>query len=187
MLNKKSLRALALGFFLSGSLVAGYIFLEEDASPQTSNDQEVEELEQEIASLEEELAQLEVAQATQEQEEAEEEEPEETEEEPESDEEDSEEDDTDTEEDADAEEESEDEDEEDEEEDDVISTTITLADGQASSVATQQLAEAGIIDDRLEFDLFLDDNDYARLVRPGTYEVDSEMSYEELAAALRGQ
>lgn len=177
MITKKNLRALALGFFLSGSLIAGYQYLEgdEEISPEANNNQEVEELKEEIVYLEEQLASIEVAQATEELEETEEQ-PEESEEEPidePSDEENS--------------EENEESEEEEEPEEEVITATVTLQDGQPSSVATQQLADAGIIEDRLEFDLFLDNNDYAVLVRPGTYEVTSEMSFEEIAATLRGQ
>lgn len=182
-MKKNNLRLLALGFFLSGSLVAGVRVFDDETTTQTNNEQEVEELEQEIASLEEELARLEVAQATDEQEE---EEPEEVEEE------ETDEDPADEEEEAEEEpeeenEENEDDAEEEPEEEEVITTTVTLEEGQPSSVATSQLESAGIIDDQLEFDLFLDDNDYAVLVRPGSYEVNSEMNFEELAAALRGQ
>lgn len=182
-MKKKNLRLLALGFFLSGLLVAGVRVVEGETSTTPNNEQEVEELEQEIASLEEELARLEVAQATDEQDE---EEPEEVEE-PEEEEENSD-DEADSESEDETEENNEEDDEEEpEEEEEVLTTTVTLEEGQPSSVATQQLENAGIIEDRLEFDLFLDDNDYAVLVRPGSYEVNSDMSFEELAAALRGQ
>lgn len=175
MFNKKNLQTLALGFFLSGSLVAAFLFIEGDrSSGNASGDQEVEALEQEVTNLEDEIARLEVAQAEDSQEV--EEQTSDTEEET-----------NDNAGDEEQEDQNEEEQEPEEEENEVTEATITVEEGQPSSVATQQLVDAEIIDDQREFELFLDDNDYAVLIRPGTYEVNSDMSFDDLAAALRGQ
>ncbi|AGY81840.1 MULTISPECIES: hypothetical protein [Carnobacterium] len=62
--------------------------------------------------------------------------------------------------------------------------TVVINDGDPSSVASQQLAEQGLIDDAFDFDKFLETNSYASLIRPGSYEVSSEMTYDELANVL---
>ncbi|WP_407371606.1 hypothetical protein [Carnobacterium sp.] len=62
--------------------------------------------------------------------------------------------------------------------------TVIINDGDPSSVASQQLEEQGLIDDAFDFDGFLEDNSYAALIRPGSYEVSSEMDYNELASVL---
>lgn len=62
--------------------------------------------------------------------------------------------------------------------------TVVINEGDPSSVASQQLAEQGLIEDAFDFDEFLEDNSYASLIRPGSYEVSSEMNYDELANVL---
>ncbi len=62
--------------------------------------------------------------------------------------------------------------------------TVTINDGDPSSVASQQLQEQGLIEDAFDFDGFLEDNGYAALIRPGSYEVSSEMDYEQMANVL---
>lgn len=190
-MTKKSLRMLALGFFLSGALVASLRYY--SGEPLSDTNDEVEELQQEVASLEAQLAQFEVAQATAEQEQNEEEQaeedPEDQEESNDEEESESEEDNGDSEEDSSDDPEESDEGEEDAEEEsvEIISATITIGEGQPSSVAAQQLQEQGIIEDRFDFDEYLENNDFAVLVRPGSYEVSSDMDYEQIANTLMGR
>lgn len=176
-MSKKNIRILALGFFISGIILVLTSLLmpgNQSANGQTEN---VEELESEITYLEEKIAQLEVAQTSQA--ETTSEEVEQPADETET---------SDTEEDASSnEDEVKDESKEEEpEEDPVIKATITIGEGEPSSVAAQQLESESIIEDRYDFDSFLEDNDYAPLVRPGSYEINSEMTYEEIAQKLMG-
>lgn len=184
-MTKRSLRTLALGFFLSGSLVVGFRYFDDNS--EGADNQEIEELQNEIRYLEEQLAQFEVAQATAEQDSDETTEPEEEQEnEPEEESDDSEEDSQEEEQ---PEQETPEESEEDSEEEAevVFSATITVGEGQPSSVAARQLQEQGIIEDRFDFDSYLENNNYAVLVRPGSYEVSSDMNYEEIANTLMGR
>lgn len=186
-MTKRSLRTLALGFFLSGSLVVGFRYFDDNS--EGADNQEIEELQNEIRYLEEQLAQFEVAQATAEQDLDETLETEEEQEiEPEEESNDSEEDSQEEEEEQ-PEEENPEESEEDSEEEaeEVFSATITVGEGQPSSVAARQLQEQGIIEDRFDFDSYLENNNYAVLVRPGSYEVSSDMNYEEIANTLMGR
>lgn len=62
--------------------------------------------------------------------------------------------------------------------------TVIINEGDPSSVASQQLQEQGLIEDAFDFDGFLEDNGYAALIRPGSYDVSSEMDYDQLASVL---
>lgn len=66
----------------------------------------------------------------------------------------------------------------------VETVTITVGDGQPSSVATTQLENHGVIEDAFEFDQYLEDNDYARKIRPGNYEVTTNMDFEQIVNVL---
>lgn len=68
-----------------------------------------------------------------------------------------------------------------EESDDVTEVEITLEDGAPPSNISDALEDAGIIDDARDFNDYLEDNDLSGSVKPGTYEVDSEMSYSEIS------
>lgn len=69
----------------------------------------------------------------------------------------------------------------------VVKTTIVINDGDPSSVAVQQLEDQGIIEDSSEFETFLEENDYISLLRPGSYEVTSEMDFQKIADVLMGR
>ncbi|GEL66259.1 hypothetical protein [Marinilactibacillus psychrotolerans] len=178
-MSKKNIRILSLGFFVSAIIIVlTSLFLpgNHSAEGQTGN---VEELETEITYLEDKVAKLEVAQATKEVEQ-----PKETEQP------------ADEAKEADDKEEASDntKDETDQNKDDkepeetpVIKTTVTIGEGEPSSVAAQQLESEKIIKDRHEFDKFLEDKKYAPLVRPGSYEINSDMTYEEMAQKLMGR
>lgn len=64
--------------------------------------------------------------------------------------------------------------------------TVVINDGDPSSIASKQLKEQGLIENAFDFDGFLEDNDYAALIRPGSYEVSSDMDYPQLANVLMG-
>ncbi|MCT1903907.1 endolytic transglycosylase MltG [Oceanobacillus sojae] len=72
------------------------------------------------------------------------------------------------------------EDEESSEDSDVVEVEITLENGAPPSNISDALEDAGIIDDAKDFNDFLEDNDLSGSVKPGTYEVDSEMSFDEI-------
>lgn len=69
---------------------------------------------------------------------------------------------------------------------DIIEATIVISDGDPSSIPVQQLKNQGIIKDSTEFETFLDENNYITLLRPGTYEVSSNMTFQEIADILMG-
>lgn len=177
-MSKKNIRMLALGFFVSGVILLLTSFFTPDNQSVNGETEVVEGLNSEIAYLEEKIAKLEIAQTTQAEElAAETEQPVEPEQDGENTE------NTET----DEEQAAEDTIEEETTEEPIITTTVTIAEGEPSSVATQQLESEGIIEDRFEFDNFLEDNDYAPLVRPGSYDITSEMSFEEIAQKLIGR
>lgn len=160
-MSKKNIRILSLGFFVSAIIIVlTSLFLpgNHSAEGQTGN---VEELETEITYLEDKVAKLEVAQATKEVEQ-----PKETEQ---------------------PADEAKEADDKEPKETPVIKTTVTIGEGEPSSVAAQQLESEKIIKDRHEFDKFLEDKKYAPLVRPGSYEINSDMTYEEMAQKLMGR
>ncbi|GIO23128.1 endolytic transglycosylase MltG [Oceanobacillus sp. J11TS1] len=70
------------------------------------------------------------------------------------------------------------------EESDVIDVEVTLENGMPPSNISDSLEEAGIIDDAREFNDYLEDNDLSGSVKPGTYKVDSEMSFSEIAEII---
>lgn len=166
-MNKPALRYLALGFLVSAIVLAGYRLFFYDAQIMASEEKPAEEtsLSKEESSYKEkyenllaetEVANLEKEAATSESEVVTEEAMSEPAE--------------------DAESES--------SEPSVKEMTVVINDGDPSSIASQQLKEQGLIEDALDFDGFLEDNDYASLIRPGSYEVSSDMDYEQLAKVL---
>lgn len=70
---------------------------------------------------------------------------------------------------------------------DITQATIVIGDGDPSSIPVQQLKNQGIIKDSAEFETFLDENNYITLLRPGTYEVSSNMTFQEIADILMGK
>ncbi|MGY3778244.1 hypothetical protein [Isobaculum melis] len=65
--------------------------------------------------------------------------------------------------------------------------TLVIEPGEPSSSAIQTLAEQGIIKNADEFTQFLSDNNYETLVRDGSYALNSEMTYEEIAKSITHQ
>ena len=76
------------------------------------------------------------------------------------------------------------EDDEASEDSDVSEVEITLEDGAPPSTISNALEDAGIIDDAWDFNDYLDDNDLSGSVIPGTYEIDSEMSFSEIGDVI---
>ncbi|SFC53264.1 hypothetical protein SAMN04488102_10964 [Alkalibacterium subtropicum] len=62
--------------------------------------------------------------------------------------------------------------------------TVTVKEGEPSSVVADQLQYLGIIDDRYAFNDYLEENDLAKKVRPGNYVVTSDMNTDELVQAI---
>ena len=48
----------------------------------------------------------------------------------------------------------------------------------------QQIKNQGIVKDAAEFETFLEQNNYISLIRPGTYELSSEMDFQQIADKL---
>lgn len=65
--------------------------------------------------------------------------------------------------------------------------TIVINEGDPSSLAARQLQDQGIIEDSVEFDNFLEDNSLSNLVRPGTFTIESGMSFQEIADILSSE
>lgn len=72
----------------------------------------------------------------------------------------------------------------DSEEETVQEYTVTVRDGEPSSVVAQQLENFGVIEDRHAFNDYLETNDLAKKVRPGNYVVHSDMDEAALAEAI---
>lgn len=70
------------------------------------------------------------------------------------------------------------------EEDKVKKYTLVIGQGDPTSTAVDQLASQGIIKDANEFTQFLSSNDYEMYIRDGSYEVNSSMSYEQIAKII---
>lgn len=166
-MSKPALRYLALGFLVSAIVLAGYRLFLYDVQPIASENEKTEEtvLTKEEISYQEkyealladkEVADLEKETATSESAVVEEEATSESAESPESE----------------------------SSEPSEKKITVIINDGDPSSVASQQLEEQGLIEDAFDFDGFLEENSYAALIRPGSYEVSSEMDYNELASVL---
>jgi len=65
-----------------------------------------------------------------------------------------------------------------------ITYTLTIASGMSSNTVCDILKKNGIIADSGDFDRFLVSNGYADRIRVGSFEVNSGMSYDELAAVF---
>jgi len=65
--------------------------------------------------------------------------------------------------------------------------TLTIEPGMLSSSISDELAEADLIEDKAEFEIFLKDNEYSRSIQIGTYMLDNDMTYEKIAKRITGQ
>lgn len=62
--------------------------------------------------------------------------------------------------------------------------TLTVYSGEHSATVAKRMEELGLIDDYLDFDDYLCDNGYSRLVNSGIYKINPGLSYEELAKII---
>lgn len=67
---------------------------------------------------------------------------------------------------------------------DYVTAKITITGGMSSTDVAKLLEDAGIISDHLDFDSYLNTNGYSTQIRIKTVELNSNMSYEEIAEAL---
>ncbi len=67
---------------------------------------------------------------------------------------------------------------------DYVTAKISVTSGMTSYEVAMLLQEAGIIEDYLDFDNYLNQNGYSTQIRINDYEFNSNMTYEELAEAL---
>ena len=65
-----------------------------------------------------------------------------------------------------------------------VTAKISVTSGMTSYDVALMLQDAGIIDDYLDFDNFLNENGYSTQIRINDYEFNSNMTYEEIAKAL---
>lgn len=65
--------------------------------------------------------------------------------------------------------------------------TLVISSGDPTSTAVDQLASQGIIKDANEFTDFLSNNNYEMYIRDGSYEVNSSMSYDQIAKIITGE
>lgn len=66
----------------------------------------------------------------------------------------------------------------------VIETTISVFRGNTAYDISRKLQDEGIIDNALQFELFLANGEYSRRIQIGEFTVSSDMTEEELAKAL---
>lgn len=67
---------------------------------------------------------------------------------------------------------------------DYVTATITVVGGMGSEEVALLLEDAGIIESAADFDSFLNQNGYSTRIEIGTFEVNSQMTYEEIADIL---
>ncbi|MBQ3899547.1 MAG: hypothetical protein II741_06875 [Lachnospiraceae bacterium] len=64
--------------------------------------------------------------------------------------------------------------------------TISIARGAASETAAATLAGAGLIEDAADFNSYMIRNGYDRRIHPGTFEIPTGSSYEEICKIIAG-
>ncbi|MGG6431227.1 endolytic transglycosylase MltG [Anoxybacillus sp. D401a] len=62
--------------------------------------------------------------------------------------------------------------------------TLTIEKGEASRDIAERLQQAHIIDDAQSFLTYLDAHQLTRAIRPGTYVITNDMSYEQIARQI---
>lgn len=65
--------------------------------------------------------------------------------------------------------------------------TVTVKKGASSGSVSNQLQEAGLVEDAKTFDNYLCNNGYSRSINPGTYEIAPGTSEEEIAKIITGK
>lgn len=64
------------------------------------------------------------------------------------------------------------------------STSFEIRSGQSSYTVSKALVEAGLVEDALEFDHYLEENGYSKRISPGTYEIPLNSTQEEIAKII---
>ena len=64
------------------------------------------------------------------------------------------------------------------------STSFEIHSGQSSYTVSKALVEAGLVEDALEFDHYLEENGYSKRISPGTYEIPLNSTQEEIAKII---
>ncbi|MCR5453287.1 MAG: endolytic transglycosylase MltG [Lachnospiraceae bacterium] len=65
--------------------------------------------------------------------------------------------------------------------------SFSISGGQNSNVVGRNLYSAGLVEDADEFDSYLEQNGYDRVIRPGSYEIPKDASYEDIARIITGR
>ena len=68
-----------------------------------------------------------------------------------------------------------------------VTATVVINNGDPSSIAARQLQDQGIIENSADFDNFLEENNLSNLIRPGTFTIESGMSFQEIADILSSE
>lgn len=66
----------------------------------------------------------------------------------------------------------------------LVKSKITIKSGMDSVEVCKIIQDAGIIDDYMDFDNYLNSNNYSTKIRVGSFELNSDMTYEEIANIL---
>lgn len=74
-----------------------------------------------------------------------------------------------------------------EKQDDYTTVQITIRSGMGSEEVAELLKDAGIIRDAADFDSYLNDNGYSTRIETGTFRINSNMTYLEIAELLCGK
>jgi hypothetical protein len=160
---KKLLRGMGIGLFLAGAAFTILDFMDEPLSQGTNKTQETEiaELKQQLADANEEIASLQTSSPSPGKASQKEDE-DTTEQAPSSNKEDS-------------------------EKSTAISGTIYIYEGVSLYDIGKQAEDAGIIANARELELFLSKPEYSRSIQKGQFELNSDMSIEEMAKTLTGK
>lgn len=67
---------------------------------------------------------------------------------------------------------------------DFATATITVVGGMGSEEVARLLEDAGIVESAADFDSFLNQNGYSTRIEIGSFEINSQMTYEEIANIL---
>lgn len=185
-MSKTALRYLSLGLLLSAIVLAGYrvffydaqISADKATTPSTELSQEEETYKEKYEQL---LAETEVAKIENDYAAAEESTA------PEAESAESTESSEDTEDAEDTENEADDSNSEEDASNEPITTTVVINEGEPSSIAATQLQNQGIIESANEFNDYLEENNFTTLVRPGSFTVNSDMSFQEIADVLMSE
>lgn len=160
---KKLLRGMGIGLFLAGAAFTILDFMDEPLSQETNKTQESEiaELKQQLADANKEIASLQTSSPSPGKESQKEDE-DTTEQAPSSNKEDS-------------------------EKSTATSGTIYIYEGVSLYDIGKQAEDAGIIANARELELFLSKPEYSRSIQKGQFELNSDMSIEEMAKTLTGK